>query len=93
MAYQGMPGAYSELAARRACPDGQPLPCEQFETAFQVLSQWMADRAVLPIENVLGGSNHAVYDLLMRCGLTLLSCVSGRSCRLQQAQQAGHMPD
>ena len=67
VAYQGMPGAYSELAARQACPDGEPLPCEHFETAFQLLSQWMADRAVLPIENILGGSNHTVYDLLMRC--------------------------
>ena len=66
VAYQGMPGAYSEEAARRACPDSEPLPCEQFEMAFQMLSQWLAERAVLPIENATGGSIHAVYDLLMR---------------------------
>ena len=66
VAYQGMAGAYSEIAARQACPDGEPLPCEHFETAFQLLSQWMADKAVLPIENILGGSNHGIYDLLMR---------------------------
>lgn len=35
-AYQGVPGAYSEVAAHEACPDCEPLPCEQFETAFQV---------------------------------------------------------
>ncbi len=106
VAYQGVPGAYSEVAARKACPDFDPLPCDQFEVAFQVgswhglvdclpgacapstyrtrvcsgsaraaqqhhigvrlflaaqaLSQWMSERAVLPIENSLGGSIHAV---------------------------------
>jgi len=34
--YQGVPGAYSEMAALRACPEYDPMPCEQFETAFQV---------------------------------------------------------
>lgn len=39
VAYQGVPGAYSEMAALKACPGWEPLPCEQFETAFQALSQ------------------------------------------------------
>ena len=64
VAYQGAPGAYSEGAALKAVPDGEPLPCEQFEVAFQALSQWLAERAVLPIENSVGGSIHTVYDLL-----------------------------
>ena len=56
VAYQGIPGAFSEQAAGRACPDHEPLPCEQFETAFQALSQWMADRACLTVENSLYGA-------------------------------------
>lgn len=36
VAHQGCAGAYSEVAARRACPEYEPLPCEQFEVAFQV---------------------------------------------------------
>jgi len=68
VAYQGAPGAYSEGAAVKAVPGCRPLPCEQFDTAFEALSQWQAERAVLPIENSLGGSIHAVYDLLIRCG-------------------------
>ena len=69
VAYQGVPGAYSESAARKACPGSQPLPCEQFEVAFQALTQWLADTAVLPIENSVGGSIHTVFDLLIRCTL------------------------
>jgi len=72
VAYQGAPGAYSEMAALRARPDGRPLPCEQFEVAFQALSQWMAEAAVLPVENTLGGSIHAVYDLLLRYRLHIV---------------------
>ena len=72
VAYQGVPGAYSEMACRKACPESEPLPCEQFEVAFQALSQWMVDRAVLPIENSLGGSIHAVYDLLLRYRLHIV---------------------
>ena len=65
-AYQGNPGAYSEGAVLAAFPDGHPVPCEHFEDAFQALSQYLTDRAVLPIENSLGGSIHAVYDLLIQ---------------------------
>ncbi|MEW5313383.1 MAG: hypothetical protein WDW38_004954 [Sanguina aurantia] len=72
VAYQGVPGAYSEVASRKACPEFEPLPCDQFEVAFQALSQWMSDRAVLPIENSLGGSIHAVYDLLLRYRLHIV---------------------
>jgi hypothetical protein len=39
VAYQGVPGAYSEMAARKACPACEPLPCEQFEVAFQVRAE------------------------------------------------------
>ena len=72
VAYQGCPGAYSEAAAMKACPGRDLLPCEQFETAFQALSQYLAERAVLPIENSLGGSIHTVYDLLLRYRLHIV---------------------
>ncbi|EFJ27457.1 hypothetical protein SELMODRAFT_95583, partial [Selaginella moellendorffii] len=66
VAYQGVPGAYSESAASKAYPGCDPVPCEQFEAAFQAVELWIADRAVLPIENSLGGSIHRNYDLLLR---------------------------
>jgi arogenate/prephenate dehydratase len=65
VAYQGMPGAYSEAAAFAAYPHCEPCPCPQFENAFEATEQWTCDRAVLPFENSLGGSIHRNYDLIL----------------------------
>ncbi|CAH9072478.1 unnamed protein product [Cuscuta epithymum] len=66
VAYQGVRGAYSESAAEKAYPNCEAVPCEQFDTAFMAVESWLVDRAVLPIENSLGGSIHRNYDLLLR---------------------------
>eukprot|EP00249_Psilotum_nudum_P015865 c25559_g1_i1 orf=249-1589(+) len=66
VAYQGVPGAYSEAAATKAYPECNPIPCDQFEATFSSVELWLADRAVLPVENSLGGSIHRNYDLLLR---------------------------
>ncbi|XP_010533810.1 PREDICTED: arogenate dehydratase/prephenate dehydratase 1, chloroplastic [Tarenaya hassleriana] len=66
IAYQGIPGVYSETAALKAYPNCETVPCEQFETAFQAVELWLVDKAVLPIENSVGGSIHRNYDLLLR---------------------------
>ncbi|XP_020591241.1 arogenate dehydratase/prephenate dehydratase 2, chloroplastic-like, partial [Phalaenopsis equestris] len=34
VAYQGLPGAFSESAAAKAYPNCEAVPCELFETAF-----------------------------------------------------------
>ncbi|KAK6932294.1 ACT domain [Dillenia turbinata] len=66
VAYQGIPGAYSEAAARKAYPKCETVPCDQFEDTFKAVELWLVDRAVLPIENSLGGSIHCNYDLLLQ---------------------------
>ncbi|KAJ8761832.1 hypothetical protein K2173_004681 [Erythroxylum novogranatense] len=66
VAYQGLPGAYSEAAALKAYPKCETVPCDQFEDAFKAVELWLVDKAVLPIENSLGGSIHRNYDLLLR---------------------------
>lgn len=66
VAYQGIAGAYSEAAALKVYPDCETVPCDQFESAFQAVELWLVDKAVLPIENSLGGSIHRNYDLLLR---------------------------
>ncbi|KAK8675267.1 hypothetical protein V6N13_033336 [Hibiscus sabdariffa] len=74
IAYQGNPGAYGEEAALKAYPNCETVPCDQFEAAFNVrmistllaVELWLVDKAVLPIENSVGGSIHRNYDLLLR---------------------------
>ncbi|XAR65656.1 Arogenate dehydratase [Bertholletia excelsa] len=65
VAYQGVPGAYSEAAALKAYPRCETVPCDQFEAAFKAVELWLVDKAVLPIENSVGGSIHRNYDLLL----------------------------
>ncbi|KAA8524694.1 hypothetical protein F0562_011117 [Nyssa sinensis] len=60
------PGAYSEDAALKAYPQCETVPCDEFEDAFKSVELWLTDKAVLPIENSLGGSIHRNYDLLLR---------------------------
>ncbi|KAK9048909.1 hypothetical protein SSX86_032123 [Deinandra increscens subsp. villosa] len=72
VAYQGVPGAYSEAAAANACPNGEFIPCDQFQVAFQAVELWIADLAVLPLENSVGGSIHRNYDLLLRHRLHII---------------------
>ncbi|KAH7675586.1 Prephenate dehydratase protein [Dioscorea alata] len=65
VAYQGVPGAFSEDAALKAYPMCETVPCEQCEVAFKAVELWVVDKAVLPIENSLGGSIHRNHDLLL----------------------------
>lgn len=70
IAYQGEPGAYSEIAALRF---GEPQPCESFEDVFAAVTEGKADYAAIPIENSLGGSIHQNYDLLLRRPVIILA--------------------
>lgn len=43
---KGVSGAYSESAAEKAYPNCEAVPCEQFDTAFEV-SNWSLPLLVL----------------------------------------------
>jgi prephenate dehydratase len=66
VAYQGEPGAYSEEALLKLYPDARPVPCRTFARAFGALSTGEVSRAVLPVENSLGGIVQEVNDELWR---------------------------
>lgn len=63
--YQGVPGAYSHLAAMQYFGEDAHLePVKTWEDAMKAISIRDADYAVLPIENSTAGMVSDVYDLL-----------------------------
>jgi len=69
IAFQGRPGAYSDLACRTVYPDWQTLPCESFEATIEAVRDGSADLAMLPTENSLAGRVPDIHALLPGSGL------------------------
>lgn len=70
IAYQGVPGAFGEAAARELVPGADLLACSRFEDLFDAVSSGRARWGAVPIENTLAGSVHACYDLLAKHAVT-----------------------
>jgi prephenate dehydratase len=64
IAFQGAPGAYSDIACRALFPDRRTLPCRGFEEALGAAFAGDAEFAVIPIENSLAGRVADVHHLL-----------------------------
>jgi prephenate dehydratase len=72
IAFQGLPGAYSDLSCRAAYPGWTTLPCPSFEAAMQALRDGRADLAMLPCENSLAGRVPDIHRLLPESGLFVI---------------------
>ena len=78
IAFQGVPGAYSEEAARRAVGTGEPAagvrtrPRPSFRDVFDAVADGRADLGIVPVENSLAGSVRANYDLLLERDLVVV---------------------
>ena len=64
IAFQGLPGAYSDMACRAAYPDMEPLPCPTFEETFAAVAESRALFAMIPIENSIAGRVADIHRLL-----------------------------
>ena len=73
IAFQGAPGAFSEVAAQRAWPGVETVACEQFEDVFAAVEGGRSSHGLLPIENSTGGSIHRNYDLLLEHDLPIVA--------------------
>ena len=69
IAFQGVLGAYSDLACRAAYPGAQTLPCPSFEAAMAALRDGLCDLAMLPCENSLAGRVPDIHRMLPDSGL------------------------
>ena len=72
IAFQGLPGAYSDLACRAAYPGWGTLPCPSFEAAMDAVRAGEARLAMLPCENSLAGRVPDIHRLLPDSGLSVI---------------------
>lgn len=64
IAFQGMAGAYSDLACRMAYPELETVPCVSFDAAFRAVRERVADLAMIPVDNTLAGRVADVHNLI-----------------------------
>jgi prephenate dehydratase len=70
IAFQGEPGAFSQIAALRfGGDDCTPVPVQTFEEIFISVQNGKNKYAAIPIENTLHGSVHENYDHLLKYDL------------------------
>ena len=71
IAYQGIEGAYSYVAATNLYPQAKYISCSNFAEAFSLVQNNKADFAVIPIENSTAGRVTDVHFLLPKTGLSV----------------------
>jgi prephenate dehydratase len=72
ISFQGLPGAYSDLACRNAYPAMKTLPCLSFEAAIDAVRDGTATLGMLPCENSLAGRVSDIHHLLPDSGLFII---------------------
>src|SRR5215472_6772069 len=72
ISFQGMFGAYSDLACRHVFPDMTTLPCNQFDDAFGAVRDGQARLAMIPIENSVAGRVADIHHLMPDSGLHII---------------------
>lgn len=72
IAFQGQPGAYSEMACVEAFPEMQTIPCENFEDAFEAVLNGTTKYAMIPIENSRAGRVADIHNLLKDSNLHIV---------------------
>ena len=101
IAFQGEPGAYSDLACRTAYPGMTTLPCPTFEAAIEAVKDGTAALAMLPCENSLAGRVPDIHPFLPDSGLCVVGehfqrvehCLLGlRGATLAQVRRAHSHP-
>ena len=72
IAFQGEPGANSDMACRAVYPDMETLACYTFEDAFAAVHDGKARLAMIPIDNSVAGRVADIHHLLPNSGLHII---------------------
>ncbi|GAA4042039.1 prephenate dehydratase [Arthrobacter methylotrophus] len=72
VAYQGEPGANSNIACMQMFPDLESVPCPSFEDTLDLVKSGEADLAMIPIENSIAGRVADIHVLLPESGLHII---------------------
>jgi prephenate dehydratase len=73
IAYQGEPGANSDMVCQQHYPDWQTVPCASFEDVFAAVSAGEADLAMIPIDNSIAGRVADIHHFLPTSGLHIVA--------------------
>lgn len=81
VSYQGMPGAYSDIAAKKYFKiKVKTCPKHTFKDLFESVKTKKCDFAIAPIENSIAGSIYQNYDLLAKYNLNIVGEIYLRIC-------------
>jgi prephenate dehydratase len=72
IAFQGAPGAFSDLSCRTVFPGVTTLPCTAFEEAFAAVQTGKADLAMIPVDNTIAGRVADVHHLMPGSNLYII---------------------
>jgi prephenate dehydratase len=73
IAFQGLPGAYSDLACRQVHPEMTTRPCQTFEEVFDAVEGGAARLAMIPIENSVAGRVADIHQLMPHARLHIVA--------------------
>lgn len=73
ISFQGVAGAYSDMACRAVHPEMTTLPCASFEDTFAAVNEGRAALAMIPIENSSAGRVADIHHLLPESGLHIIA--------------------
>ncbi len=72
IAFQGVAGAHSDMACRKAYPYMTTLPCPTFDDVFEAVEQGKAEIGLIPIENSHAGRVAEVHNILAHTGVHII---------------------
>ncbi len=72
VAFQGEPGANSDIASREVYPECETVPCATFEDALAAIQNGEADLGMIPIENSTAGRVADIHHLLPHANLHIV---------------------